>query len=78
MYGLNDITKLLDKLFKAGFNTDKTILNIQLDDLVKIKDISTLEINILLDLKRAIKNKQIIAFLNGNKERKEDKVNEGI
>ena len=77
-YKLSDITKLLEKIFNAGFNTDKSILNIQLEDLTKIKDITALEITIMLDLKKAIKNKQIIAFLSCNNERKEEKINERI
>ena len=64
-YNLYDITKLLDKIFKVGFNTEKDILSIQLNDLAKIKDISSKEIIILIDLKQAIKDKKLIAFLHG-------------
>ncbi len=64
-YNLYDITKLLDKIFKVGFNTEKDILSIQLNDLTKIKDISSKEIIILIDLKQAIKDKKLIAFLHG-------------
>jgi len=70
------ISKLLEKLFKVGFNDEKAILNIQLEDLVKINDISNNEIAILLDLKKAIRNKKIIAFLSGNDGKKEGKENE--
>ena len=70
------ISKLLEKLFKSGFTDEKAILNIQLEDLVKINDISNNEIAILLDLKRAIRNKKIIAFLSGIEEKKEGKENE--
>jgi len=72
----NQITKLLEKIFKAGFTTEKDILNIRLEDLVKINDISNNEIAILLDLKRAIRNKKIIAFLSDIDEKKEGKENE--
>ena len=75
-YNYLQISKLLEKLFKAGFNEEKTILNIQLEDLVKISDISNNEIEILLELKKAIRNKKIIAFLSGKEERKEGKENE--
>ena len=34
---LNQITKTLDKLFSAGFNTEKKILAMQLEDLEKNK-----------------------------------------
>ena len=67
---LNQITKLLEKVFKAGFTTEKDILNIQLDDLVKINDITGNEIMIIIELKKAIRNKRIIAFLNGTEEKK--------
>ncbi len=73
-YNFNNISKLLDKLFKVGFDTEKAILMISLDDLTKIPDISSIEIAIILDLKKAIKSKKIIAFLSGNKERKEENV----
>jgi len=74
----NQITKLLEKIFKAGFTTEKDILNIRLEDLVKINDISNNEIAILLDLKRAIRNKKIIAFLSGTEEKKEEYKNARI
>lgn len=74
-YNLGNISKLLEKLFKAGFDTEKTILMMSLEDLTKIPDITSLEITIILDLKNAIKTKKIIAFLSGNKniEKKEEK-----
>lgn len=73
-YNLSNISKLLEKLFKAGFDTEKDILMMSLEDLAKIPDISSIEITIILDLKKAIKSKKIIAFLSGNKERKEENV----
>lgn len=75
-YNLSQITKVLEKIFKAGFITEKQILNIGLDDLTKLQDINGNEIIIILDLKKAIKNKKVIAFLSCSEERKEGKVNE--
>lgn len=74
-YNFVQITKLLEKIFKAGFNDEKSILAIQLDDLEKIPDISSTDISILLELKKAIKSKKIIAFLSSGNERKEGKEN---
>lgn len=70
-YNLNQITKTLDKLFKAGFIDEKSILAIKLDDLEKIQDVTSVEITIIIELKKAIKNKRIIAFLSCNQEREE-------
>lgn len=75
-YNLSQITKVLEKIFKAGFKTEKDILNIKLDDLTKIQDVNGNEIIILLDLKKAIKNRQIIPFLSNSEEIKGGKENE--
>ena len=75
-YNLSQITKVLEKIFKAGFKTEKDILNIKLDDLTRIQYINGNEIIILLDLKKAIKNRQIIAFLSNSDETKGGKENE--
>ena len=75
-YNLSKITKVLEKIFKAGFKTEKDILNIKLDDLTRIQDVNGNEIIILLDLKKAIKNRQIIAFLSNSEETKGGKENE--
>ncbi len=72
-YNYSQITKLLEKVFKAGFNDEKKILAIGLDDLEKISDISSTDITIILELKKAIKSKRIIAFLNCNEESEEKK-----
>ena len=67
-YNFSQITKLLEKIFKAGFNDEKSILAIQLDDLDKIPDISSGDITIIIELKKAIKTKKIIAFLSSSEE----------
>ena len=67
-YNLNQISKTLDKLFNAGFNTEKKILAIQIEDLQKIPEVSSIEMNIIVDLKKAIKSKKLIAFLSGQEE----------
>ena len=74
---LNQITKTLDKLFSAGFNTEKKILAMKLEDLEKLDNLTSSEMMIIIDFKRSIKNKQIIAFLSGYKE-KENEKNEKI
>ena len=70
-YNLNQITKTLDKLFKAGFDDEKSILAIKLDDLEKIQDVTSVEITIIIELKKAIKNKRIIAFLSCDRGKEE-------
>lgn len=69
----NQITKTLDKLFSAGFNTEKKILAMELEDLEKLDNLTSSEMMIIIDFKRSIKNKQIIAFLSGYKEKGNEK-----
>ena len=69
-YNLNQITKTLEKLFDAGFNTDKKILALKLEDLEKISNLQSSEALIIIEFKKAIKNKNIIAFLSGQIEEK--------
>lgn len=72
-YNFSQITKLLEKIFKAGFTDEKNILAIGLDDLERIPDISSTDITIILELKRAIKSKKIIAFLSCIEDKEEKK-----
>ena len=74
-YNFNQVTKLLEKIFKAGFTDEKSILAIQLEDLEKIPDISSSDITIIIELKKAIKTKRIIAFLSCIEDRNEAKEN---
>ena len=60
-YNLSQITKVLEKIFKAGFKTEKDILNIKLDDLTRIQDVN---------------GNEIIAFLSNSEETKGGKENE--
>ncbi len=68
-YNLGQITKTLEKLFNAGFNTDKKILAMKLEDLEKLNNLTSSEMMIIIDFKRAIRNRQIISFLSGYKEK---------
>lgn len=71
-YNLGQITKTLEKLFGAGFNTHKKILAMKLEDLEKLNNLTSSEMMIIIDFKRAIKNRQIISFLSGYKEKGND------
>jgi len=71
-YNLSQITKTLEKLFEAGFNTDKKILALKLEDLMKIPNLQNNETMIIIEFKNAVKNKKVIEFLSGYKEKGKD------
>lgn len=68
-YNLSQITKTLEKLFSAGFNTDKKILALKMEDFEKIDNLSSNEVMIIVEFKKAVKNREIIAFLSGYKDK---------
>ena len=72
-YNINQITKTLEKLFNTGFNTDKKILNMKMEDLEKLPNLTSSEMMIIIDFKKEKKNKDIIAFLSGYKEKGNEK-----
>ena len=72
-YNLSQITKTLEKLFDAGFNTDKKILAMKMEDLAKLPNLTSNETLIIIEFKTAIKNRDLIAFLSGNNEKGNDK-----
>ena len=74
-YNFNQISKALEKIFNAGFNTEKKILTMKMEDLERIPNLLSNEILIIIDLKKAIKNKALIAFFSGVTEEKQNKNN---
>ena len=72
-YNFSQITKTLEKLFVAGFNTEKKILAMKMEDLEKIPNLGANETLVIIDFKRAIENRNVIAFLSGYKEKGNDK-----
>ncbi|MBO5005104.1 MAG: hypothetical protein J6D03_07685 [Clostridia bacterium] len=65
--------KTLEKLIKSGYNTDEKIKNMKLDDVWKIKDISSSDLQNIKGLIEAIKTKKLIAFFSGIEISKEGK-----
>lgn len=69
---LMQITRTLEKLFKAGFNTEKKILAMKMEDLEKIDNLQSNEALVIIEFKKAVKNKEIITFLSGFKEERKN------
>ena len=67
-YNFNQITKTLEKMFDAGFNTERKILNMKLEDLTKVPTLQASETMILIEIKKAIRNKTLLSLLSGVKE----------
>ena len=57
--------KTLEKLINSGYNTDEKIKNLKIDDIFKINNITSIDIQNIKDLMEAIKEKKVIAFFSG-------------
>lgn len=70
---LNIIFKILEKLFVAGFTTDKAILKMQMNDIKRINGgLSSQELNFVLEIQEAIKNKELIPYMSGKQSEKKE------
>ena len=64
-YNINQISKSLDKLFQAGFTDERSINNMKLEDLLKMNNLTTTDVGVIIEFKKAIKARNIVAFLSG-------------
>jgi len=57
------IIRILNKIFEAGFATEKDIAAMSMDDILKLKGISIADLSIINGLQKSIKTGKIITFL---------------
>lgn len=57
--------KSIEKLIEAGFNNEKLILDMTMDDILALPNISVAEIGMINDIQKAVKANKIITFLGG-------------
>ena len=55
--------RVLNKITDLGYDTDKKILNIKIEDLVLNNDISKSDLTIEVGIKKALLNKSLVTFL---------------
>ncbi len=57
--------RLINKLFEAGFATEKEILAMTMDDILSMQGITVAEISMLNELQKAARANRVITFLGG-------------
>ena len=70
-YKFINVIKVSEKLFDNGFDTEEKIKKMEFEDLDKIPKLQSYEAKIILELKNAIKNRNLIAFLSNIKHQKD-------
>lgn len=66
------VIRSLSKLIEAGFDSEKAILTMTMDDILSLPGISVAEIGLLNELQKAIKAGKTIAFLAGKEEKEKE------
>ena len=79
IYKLKEMDSILIKLFDAGYNTEKKIMQMKMGDLTKVKNMKSDEALKIIELQEAIKNKDLVAFFSEiktivDKQRKGDEI----
>lgn len=57
--------KSITKLIEAGFNSEKSILAMTMDDILALPNISVAEIGMINEIQKAVKVNKIFTFLGG-------------
>lgn len=57
--------RVLEKLIKIGYTTDKKIIDMSIEDLIQSPNFNRSELTIAVGIKKAMANKNIVAFLCG-------------
>jgi len=63
--------RVLTKLFEKGYDTEKKIMNISLEDMKTIECYSAPEVATIISLKEAVKANKVISYLSGHTEKDE-------
>ena len=59
------VIKMVNKLGKMGITTEKEIVAMDMDDILRIPGITIADMGIISGLQKSIKANKVIAFING-------------
>ena len=63
--------KVLQRLFDAGYGTEKEIVNMTMDEMLALP-VNVADLCIISELQKSIKANKVISYLSGKKEVKEE------
>ena len=62
------IQRVLSRLFEQGYNTEKTITDLSLEQMLAIPQITMSELGLITGLQKAIREKKVISFISNAEE----------
>ena len=63
----NKAVRSLSKLMEAGFDNEKAMMEMTMDDILELPGISVAEIGMINKIQKAVKANKVITFLGGGK-----------
>lgn len=61
----NKAVRTITKLMEAGFDNEKAITSMTIDDMLSLPNISVAEIGMVNEIQKAVKANKVITFLGG-------------
>ena len=61
----NKAVRALSKLMEAGFDNEKAILAMTVDDILNLPNITVAEIGMINQIQKAVRANKVVAFLGG-------------
>lgn len=62
----NKAVRTITKLLEAGFDTEKAIISMTIDEILSLPNISVAEIGMVNEIQKAVKANKVITFLGGS------------
>ena len=64
--------KVLQRLFDAGYGTEKEIVNMTMDEMLALPGVNVADLCIISELQKSIKANKVISYLSGKTEAREE------
>jgi len=61
----NKVVRSISKLIGAGYDSEKAILALTMDDILALPGITVTEIGVINEIQKAVKNNKLITLLGG-------------
>ncbi len=62
---LKEKLRVFEKLINSGYNTDKKILDMKIEDIILLSNFTRSDLNIAVGIKQALLNKSLVSYICG-------------
>lgn len=62
---LKEKLRVFEKLISSGYNTDKKILDMKIEDIILLSNFTRTDLNIAVGIKQALLSKSLVSYICG-------------